>query len=255
MVVKLSSVGAIKLQMRLFKRFGAALFVLLMFSVGAAFADDDLDLPRVVVSSGGPYISRSLNIQRFKDVIDIPGEYAMQPLSMVCTDGSLTAPGFSWVRVFLMPDGSDQNYQVSAEPLGRMLVNESSFLFSPRIYLDMSRQFKPGKNRIIVEGAGRVGAEFSWEMRSIGRPNLFMPEQSATIAGAWFDINGSGFSLRPNENTVQLGPVTLPVGQSNYSSLKVFIPQQFPPGNYDLSVAIRNFKSRVVKVQIESPKK
>ncbi len=241
--------------MRLIERFCAALLIAVVCCVAETRADDDLDLPRVVVATGGPYVSRSLNIQRFHDVIDIPNEYLMQPLSMVCTDGSMNSPGFAWVRVFLIPDDSDQNYQSSAEPLGRMLVKEDSFLYSSRIYLDMSRQFKPGRNKIIVEGAGRLGAEFSWEMRSIGRPNLSMPPQSATISGAWFDVYGSGFSLRPNENVVQLGPVSLPVGQSNFSSLKVFVPEQFPSGNYDLSVSIRNFKSRVVKVQVENPKK
>lgn len=219
-----------------------------------AKADADLDLPRVVVASGGPYQSRSLSIQRFYDVIDIPQEYLLQPLSMVCTDGAINAPGYSWVRMILLPSSSDQDYQALSEPIGRMLVNENSFLDSAQIYLDLSRQFQSGKNKICIEAAGRVGSEFSWEIRSIGKPNLFMPNQSATVSGEWFTIYGSGFSLRKNENTVQLGPITLPVGSSNGSALSVFIPKNFPPANYDLSVSIRNYKSRVVKLAVQTPK-
>lgn len=237
-------------------RIASAVLVLSFFNfVQAAIADVNLELPRVVVDSGGPYESRSLSVQRFTGKIEIPSEYLLQPLSMVCTNGSLKAPGFSWVRMILVPSKSDQDYQSLSEPIGRMIVNEDSFLDSAQIYLDESRQFKPGVNQIVIEAAGRVGAVFSWEIRSIGKPSLSMPDQISTVGGGWLTIEGSGFSMRPDENIVSIGPARLPVGESNFYSLNVFVPKDFPPGNYDLTVAIRNYKSRSIKVQVIAPQK
>ncbi len=219
-----------------------------------AYSEEDLRLPRVVVDCGGPYECRSLSMQRYSDVIKIPYEYLYQPLSMVCTNGSEKAPGFSWVRMFLMPDKSDQNYQSLEEPIGRLLVNEDSFAESAMIFLDLSNQLKPGRNIIKIEAGGRPGAIFSWEIRSIGKPQLYMADQSATTAGAWLNIYGSGFSLRPGENSVQLGPMQIPVAQCNSNNLQIFIPKECPAGNYDLSVAIRSYRSRVIKLEVISPR-
>lgn len=232
----------------------ACLFVALPFAVLPCHADEDLRLPRVVISSGGPYVCRGATIQQFYSSIDVPADYFRQPLSMVCTNGSETEPGYSWVRVFMLPDKRDQDLQTLSQPVGRLLVDEKSFLASAQIYLDLSSQLKPGGNKIFIEGAGRPGAVFSWELRSIGKPQLFMPQVSSTVSGGWLTIYGTGFSLRANENTVQLGPAYLPVGQSNASSLQVYIPKECPAGTYDLSVSIRSYRSRSVKLQVVSPK-
>jgi hypothetical protein len=251
-----SSFSVVATRKYLSKGFAAFLTAMLLICLPlcGAQADADLRLPRVVVDNAGPYTSANLNVQKFYDTIVIPPAYLRQPLSMVCTNGSVTAPGFSWVRMFLLPDKSDADYQNVQEPLGRMIINEDSFLSTAQVYLDLSGQFSPGQHRICVEAAGRVGAVFSWEIRSIGKPVLFMAPRTGTTAGAWFDVPGYGFSLRPAENTVQLGPVTLPVAESNGRVLRVFIPKGFPAGDYDFSVSIRSFQSRVVKLEIVAPK-
>ncbi|MBX9685193.1 MAG: IPT/TIG domain-containing protein [Candidatus Obscuribacterales bacterium] len=234
----------------------SALFVMLLLSsLLPASSDEDLRLPRVVVASGGPYQSQTASIQRFYDRIAIGPEYLGQPLSLVCTNGSITEQGFAWLRMILLPDSSDQNLQSYGEPLGRLLVNENSFLSSAQIYIDLSAQLRAGENKICIEAAGRPGAVFNWEIRSIGKPQLSMPEQLSTTGGAWLTIYGNGFSLRPEENTVQLGPGYLPVAQSASNFLKVFIPRGFPAGSYDLSVSIRTYRSRIIKVQVLAPKK
>ncbi len=232
-----------------------ALSISLIVCVLAAYADADLRLPRVIAASGGPYIARNNSIERFTDSIKLPAEYASHPLSMVCTNGSETEPGFSWVRMFLIPDGTDQDLQSLSEPVGRLLVNEDSFLSSARIYLDLSSQLKSGSTKIFIEGAGRPGAQFSWEIRSIGNPELYMPQVSSTACGEWLDIRGHGFSLRPDENTVQVGMVRLPVGQASSTILRVFIPKEMQPGPYDLCVSIRTYRSNVVKLQLRAPAK
>jgi len=252
-VSSFSVVATSKYLSRCFAAFVAA-FLLVCFQPCGALADADLRLPRVVVDNAGPYVSANLNVQKFYDTIVISPEYLRQPLSMVCTNGSVTAPGFTWVRMFILPDKSDADYQHVQEPLGRMIINEDSFLSTSQVYLDLSGQFSPGQHRVCVEAAGRVGAVFSWEIRSIGKPTLYLPPRSSTAAGVWFDVFGSGFSLRPAENTVQLGPVILPVAESNGRTLRVFIPKEFPAGEYDFSVSIRTFRSRVVKLEIVAPK-
>lgn len=233
--------------------FGILFAFVNLFSVSSA--DKDLRLPRVVVASGGPYIAAAPVMESFRDSISIPYEYLTQPLSMVCTNGTEKEPGFSWVRLFLLPDKSDSDLQAVNQPVGRLLLDENSFLYSAQVYLDMTGQLRPGSNRIIVEGAGRPGARFSFEIRSIGKPQLYMPDTVAAESGTFLDIYGSGFSLRPDENTVQLGSIYLSVGSSSGSNLRVFIPKDFPSGTYDLCVAIRNYRSRSVRVQVLSPKK
>lgn len=215
----------------------------------------DLRLPRVVVASGGPYASADLNVQQFQDSIVIPQQYLKQPLSMVCTNGSQTAPGFDWVRVFLVPGKSDQDYEQSSQPLGRLLVDEKSFLDTSQVYLDMTSQLKSGRNNISVEGAGRPGAVFCWEIRSIGAPELFMAPDESVTAGSWIYLNGSGFSLRADENIVRLGQQRLSVEEASPSLLKVFVPADLAAGSYDLSVAIWSYVSSAVKVQVRAPGK
>lgn len=231
------------------------LAALLALSGAAGLADADLRLPRVVVASGGPFVSGNYAIQKYHDAIDIPADYLYQPLSMVCTNGSETAPGFDWVRVFLLPDKTDQDLEQFAQPTGRLLIDEKSFFASSQVYLDMSRQLKPGANKLFIEAAGPVGAVFQWEIRSIGTPHLYMPGELSVQAGSWLTLNGSGFSRRADENTVQLGLLRLPVGESNDSSLAVFIPKNMSAGSYDLCVSIRSYRSRSIKVQVKAPLK
>jgi hypothetical protein len=219
-----------------------------------ALADADLRLPRVIVTSGGPYQSCSPVVQKFYDSIEIPPEYLQHPLAMVCTNGSEAAPGFAWVRVVLLPDKIDQEIRQMQEPIGRLLVNENSFLSTAQIYLDLTGQLKPGRNNICIEAAGKPGAVYSWEIRSIGSPRLIMPECINTISGARLDINGCGFSLRPDENTVQLGPVKLPVTGADSQQLHVSIPEKFPAGTYNLAVSIRSYRSNVIRVQVQAPR-
>lgn len=243
--------GAVVLLARLVLSFTAAL--VLFWASQVLAADGDLRLPRVVVAQGGPYICRDNYVHKFYDAIEIPEEYLKQPLSMVCTNGSEAAAGFSWVRLFLLPDKEDQEIQQQQEPLGRLLVNEDSFLSTPQIYLDMTAQLRPGRNNICIEAAGRPGAVCSWEIRSIGKPRLFMPPFSSAFAGTWLDVTGSGFSLRPDENTVLLGSGRLPVAQASAERLRVFIPAKQPGGCYDLSAAIRSYCSNTVKLQVLVP--
>lgn len=214
----------------------------------------DMRLPRVVVASGGPYQLRTESLQKFKDIIEIPREYINQPLSLVATNGGESAPGYSWVRMFMLPRQSDADLQTLQEPVGRLLIDEYSFQKSAQVYIDMTAQFPPGANRLHIEGAGRQGAVFNWEIRSIGTPFLYMPPQISTTAGEWLEINGCGFSLRPEENTVMLGQTQLAVSRSNFSSLQAFVPKQMPPGNYQLYVALRQYKSRPINALVLKPK-
>jgi hypothetical protein len=221
----------------------------------AVFADSDLRLPRIVVADGGPYICRGLAIQKFYDKIEISGDYLFQPLSMLCTNGSETAPGDDWVRVFLLPDKTDQDLVQYDQPSGRLLIDEKSFLANSQIFLDLTRQLKPGLNKLFIEAAGPVGAQFQWEIRSIGAPHLYMPDTVSAMAGSWLTVNGSGFSLRAQENTVELDNLQLSVGESNGSNLAVFIPKNMKPGTYVLTVSIRSYRSQSIKVQVKAPDK
>ena len=213
----------------------------------------NMRLPRVVISSGGPYQANSTQIQKFNSVIEVPSNYAMQPLSLVATDGSETAPGFNWVRMFLLPDQSDADLQNLSQPVGRLLVDASSFNSSAQIYVDLTGQLKAGSNKIWVEAAGPARSVFSWELRSIGTPYLYEPATIAASAGTWLTLYGAGFSSRPDENVVQIGTIILPVAQSEFGWLRVGIPKQFPPGSYDLSVSIREYRSRVIKLEVVKP--
>lgn len=217
------------------------------------FADADLRLPRVVISSGGPYQARDTQIQTFRSVIEVPPEYAMQPMSLVATDGDEKSPGYNWVRMFLLPDSSDADLQNLSQPVGRLLVDATSFASSAQIYVDLTQQLKAGRNNIYVEGAGPAGSVFTWELRSIGPPRLFEPDTIATTAGDWLTIYGAGFSMRPQENLVQVGNFPVSVGQSEYGWVRIGIPKNFPPGTYDLSVSIREYRSRVIKLEVMKP--
>lgn len=221
----------------------------------SADAQDLKKLPRVVISSGGPYTAQSSSIQTFDDAIDLPREYATKPLALVATNGSLSSAGFSWVRMFLQPGGSDTNLQSGAAELGRLLVDENSFLNSAQLFVDMTSQLAPGRNRIHIEGVGRQGAQFFWELRSIGAPQLSKLNQRVTVGGAALVLAGMGFSVRPSENQVMLGPAQISVMESNGRLLKVYVPPGFPEGQYPLYVAIQGMKSNMIPMEVlPSPK-
>lgn len=230
--------------------------ILLISNTSAAEAAVDLKkLPRVVISSGGPYTSASETIQTFDGEIDIPREYVGQPLALVATNGSVSEPGYSWVRMFLAPGGSDTNLQQGANELGKLLVDENSFLSSMQVYIDMTGQLSVGRNRFHIEAVGRPGSVFYWEVRSLGAPQLSKLNPRVTVSGAQLDLAGMGFSVRPSENNVFLGPVQIPAEQSNGRMLQVYVPPGIPEGNYDLFVEIQGLKSNVIKIMVlPSPK-
>ncbi len=240
------------------KKFLALLATLLcMFTTTGVSADaqDLKKLPRVVISSGGPYTSQSNAIQSFEDAIDVPREYATKPLALVATNGSISTAGFSWVRMFLQSGGSDTNLQPGASQLGRLLVDENSFLNSAQLFIDLTSQLAPGRNRIHIEGVGRQGSQFFWELRSLGPPQLSKLNQRATSGGAALLLAGMGFSVRPSENEVVLGPAQLSVVESNGRMMKVYVPPGFPEGQYPLFVAIQGMRSNVIQMEVlPSPK-
>jgi uncharacterized membrane protein len=82
-----------------------------------------------------------------------------------------------------------------------------------------------------------------------------MPDTVSAMAGSWLTVNGSGFSLRAQENTVELDNLQLSVGESNGSNLAVFIPKNMKPGTYVLTVSIRSYRSQSIKVQVKAPDK
>lgn len=214
-----------------------------------------LKLPRVIIAEGGPYVSRSPSqIQQFRDVITLPPSYAMQPLSLVCTNGADEAMGFQWVRLFLLPgdENASQNGLQGQQLFGRLLVDEHTFLAVPQVYLDMTGQLRPGRNNVAIEAVGVNGATFSWELRSIGTPTL-VPANPAVMPGQSFIIYGSGFSSRPEENVVRLGPGYLPVQASNFSEMRVKVPYGWPSGAYDLSVALQNYRSKSIRAEVLKP--
>lgn len=240
------------------RRFLATLITLLCTFTTPGFSADAQDLkklPRVVISSGGPYTAQGNSIQTFEDAIDLPREYATKPLALVATNGSISSAGFSWVRMFLQNGGSDTNLQSGAQELGRLLVDENSFLNSAQMFLDLTSQLAPGKNRIHIEGVGRQGAQFFWELRSIGPPQLSKLNQRVTVGGAALVVSGIGFSVRPSENEVMLGPMQLSVMESNGRLLKVYVPPGFPEGQYPFFVAIQGMKSNIIPMEVlPSPK-
>ena len=211
-----------------------------------------LKLPRVVISAGGPYASSGPTLQQFSDSIDLVSPYVGQPLSLVFTNGSERTVEFEWLRVFLLPGGEDANLQQGSQPVGRLLIDERSFLLTPQVYLDMTGQLNPGLNKIAIEGAGRKGATFQWELRSVGVPVL-QPSRPVVLPGGSFTLYGSGFSLRADENTVRLGQGYLTVEQSNFSQMLVRVPNGWTPGVYDLSVLIDSYQSKSIKVVVAKP--
>ncbi len=221
----------------------------------SADAQDLKKLPRVVISSGGPYTAQGSSIQNFEDAIDVPPAYSNKPLALVATNGSVSSSGFSWVRMFLQPGGSDTNLQSGASELGRLLVDENSFLNSAQAYVDLTAQLATGRNRIHIEGVGSEGAQFYWELRSVGAPELSKLNPRVAIGGAPLELSGIGFSVRPSENEVMLGPYPLSVMESNGRMLKAYVPPGFPQGQYSLAVAIQGMKSNSIQMEIlPSPK-
>lgn len=212
-----------------------------------------LKLPRVVIACGGPYSSRDQSqVQTYRGSIEVPSYYASQPLSLVCTNGGAEAMGFQWVRMFLVPGDENSNEIAGAQPYGRLLIDEHSFMYLPQVYIEMTGQLHQGRNPIIIEGVGVNGAAFEWELRSINTPLLY-PGNSQVYAGQSLWISGSGFSSRPEENVVQLGPGYLHVESSNFSQIQVRVPNGWPPGEYDLTVSLQQYRSKSIKVQVFKP--
>lgn len=228
--------------------FGIALAVL--FKPATLPGACQVGLPRVVIASGGPYEAKDTSIQKFRDRIDLPGHYATQPLSMLFTNGSYSHLGFNWVRVFLLPNESDVNFQAGSETQGRLLVDERSFVNSSQFYLDLTGQLNAGENRLYIEGAAPAGSVFSWELRSAGPPELSPLNPHSTVSGARLSLSGFGFSLRPQEDAVKLGPAEIPVLAASNRSLQVQVPPGFMPGTYDLSVAVAGYPSRPIKMTV-----
>lgn len=209
-------------------------------------------MPRVVISAGGPYVASSTAQQNFRGSIDVPAKYFSHPLELVCKSGTLTAPGFNWVRMILLPDKTDVEIQDTGQPIGRLLVDERSFLKSPISYTDVSGQFHVNENKFVIEAAGPAGSVFSWELRSIGPPTLYNAS-GPLIAGQVIILYGTGFSLRPDENWVTINGYQLPVMACSATELKVRLPKGLAAGDYKLVAAIRQYASNALTIYVQPP--
>ncbi|HEY9785611.1 MAG TPA: IPT/TIG domain-containing protein [Candidatus Obscuribacterales bacterium] len=227
---------------------GAGIIVPANTISGAAARSASPGLPRVVISSGGPYLARTSAIERHRDAIVVPPQYVDKPLSLVCTNGSYTAAGFNWVRLFLQPGSADSD--AAAGDFGTLLVDENSFSATSQIFIDLTGRLTPGRNNILVEGVGIPGSCFSWELRTIGPPALIRPNPPVTTSGAPLIVYGIGFSLRPEENTAMLGSMAVPVLETTQGAIKVLIPPGLPESELDFSVSIRNYRSNIIKMVV-----
>lgn len=225
------------------------LYLLLASSFGFQ-AHSQVGIPRVIIASGGPYLASDTSLQRFRGSIDVPGHYIDKPLSLVFTNGSSRALGFNWVRVFLQPGAADANILAGGDQSGRLLVDEKAFVGTAQVYLDMTAQLNKGHNRLYIEGAGPAGSVLAWELRSEGAPVLSPLNPRNTVSGASLTLAGFGFSIRPEENIVQLGPASIPVVKATYRSLKIAIPAGFSAGTYGISVRVAGFPSNTLRINV-----
>lgn len=187
-----------------------------------------------VVSEGGPYEATG-KLQKFNAAINVNAELASRPLTLTFYNGFGGRPGFTWVRVFLAPEGYITDTSSSAAPAGEILADEGTFRLRNHESLDMSNRLITGTNNLIIEGEGAKGAVFSWVLSSPQPPKLSILNVSQIIQGREFSLAGSGFSPIASGNTVTFNGVPGQVVSSTGSILKVIPPKDV----HGSSVAIK----------------
>lgn len=202
------------------------------------------ETPEIVIQAGGPYVSHSNAIQTFNDSLSVPGDLAGKPLTLIATNGSLTAPGFSWVRMFLSSGESD------GQPTGQLLVDEHTFTSSAQVYLNISGQVPPGSSRIVIQAAGSPGSTFSWKLRAVAPPRLSTINSSLTFPGARLIIHGAGFSPDPEGNRVAVGNQLAQIVGISDTALKIVVPPNLNPSTYPVFAMVGRYRSNAIKIVV-----
>ncbi len=203
-----------------------------------------METPEIVIQSGGPYVANSNAMETFRDSFHVPNDLAGKPLTLIATNGSMSAPGFTWVRMFLASGVSD------GQPTGQLLVDENTFRASAQVYLNVSGQVPPGSSRIIIQAAGAPGSTFSWKLRAVAPPRLSTINSSLTFPGARLIIHGAGFSPDPEGNKVVVGNQLAQIVGISDTALKIVVPPYLSPNTYVVYAMIGRFRSNAIKIVV-----
>ncbi len=228
------------------KRLTAAIFAVvwtLCFVAKPAWAQLP-ETPQIVIQSGGPYVANSTAMETFRDQFYVPGDLAGKPLTLIATNGSLSAPGFTWVRMFLATGMS------GGQPTGQLLVDENTFRASAQVYLNVSGQLPPGSSRIVIQAAGSPGSTFSWKLRAVAPPRLSSINSSLTFPGARLIVHGAGFSPEPEANKVIVGNQPAQIVGISDTALKIVVPPYLSPNTYPLYAMIGRYRSNAIKIVV-----
>lgn len=202
------------------------------------------ETPQIVVQSGGPYVANSTAMETFRDQFYLPGDLAGKPLTLIATNGSMSAPGFTWVRMFLATGES------GGQPTGQLLVDENTFRASAQVYLNVSGQLPPGSSRIVIQAAGSPGSTFSWKLRAVAPPRLSSINSSLTFPGARLILHGAGFSPEPEANRVIVGNQPAQIVGISDTALKIVVPPYLSPSTYPVYAMIGRYRSNAIKIVV-----
>lgn len=132
--------------------------------------------PTEVRLGGGSYQVANPNVtSNFADYFDI--KQAGQPLTLTLNNGY---PKFTWVRVAIA---------------GRQVATEKTFASGATTKIDISDIVGPGTSQLQVQGAGPIGAKFSWSLssrKSSVKVTSIDPNDEAVV-GDKIKIQGEGF--------------------------------------------------------------
>ena len=211
-----------------------------------------------VLCQGGPFTSRSNQIQEFSQVFNVSSEQAGQPITVRFTNGGGSRK-FAWMRAFLNA-GS-----VTGQPalLGRKIINEYSFRNGDLVNVDLTGLLRAGANTIAIQGAGLPGASCSFQVTSQGLAageggggaalSLSSVEPDEIAPGGSITVHGTGFSEMAKKDTVTIYNRPCTVDKASATELTVTTPAGLAPHSYTVDVTVNGVKSNSLKFDVTGP--
>jgi hypothetical protein len=175
---------------------------------------------QLVIFKSQDYVSRSYEVQRFEDRINLQAGQLTVPLTMTIMNGSAEAPSYKWFRIMVN---------------GQLIASEKDMQGKDTASKDVSGLLQGSDVQVLVEAGGVPGANLWWYM-SAPQMELSYAEPAQAQVGQELTLHGSNFLSDPSLMSVTFNGKSARVVSANSNALLVQVPSSVQAGTNQIIV-------------------
>ena len=210
------------------------LFLLLVFSIMTT--QEPLNAGQLVIFKSKDYVSRSYEIQRFTDTMNLQAGQDTLPMTMTIYNGSPETPSYKWFRIMMN---------------GEVLATEKDMQGREAASKDVTGLIRGTNLQVQIEAGGVPGANLWWILDTQQMELRYADPHSATV-GQEVRIYGSNFPSDPASLTVYFNDKPAQVISAQNNVLVVQVPQQAAQGANRIQVRSGSVTTNPISISVGS---